>query len=43
MLAFNKTNGIIKKTDIISVFIENIKKWYIYITKNYQNNHKYRV
>lgn len=42
MLAFNKTNRNIKKTDIITVFFENIRKWYIYITKNYQNN-KYRV
>lgn len=43
MLAFNKTNRNIKKSDIISALFENIRKWYIYITKNYQNNHKHRV
>ena len=43
MLAFNKTNQNIKKTNIISVFLENIRKWYIYITKTYEKNNKYRV
>jgi len=40
MLAFNKTNKSIERSGFISIFFENIRKWYVYITKKYIKNYK---
>lgn len=43
MLAFNKTNKYNKNTDFVTSFLNNLKEWIYYITKNYYKNPKYRV
>lgn len=43
MLAFNKTNEFHKNKDFVTLFLNNIKKWFYFITKNYYKNPKYRV